>query len=297
MTRLAIFVCLTHQVACAKPPPTTLEPRAAPAPLSRAADAAMILVPGGESIAGSTAEEREQAYADAERTSGRDGARRGRWFANEKERQTTSSEPFVLDRTHVTNAQYAEFVVAASYPWPTIGKAAWLRQGYVQKYETQVARYNWQADAFPKGRGDHPVLLVTHAEATAYCRWRGTLFAAKRRLPTAAEFERAARGTDGRLYPWGGAYDASQLNDMTNGPADTVPVGSFPDSTGPHGHLDLAGNAFSWTSTPWRTSGEYTVKGSAWDDHAGVGRGAANHGRPETVRHAIVGFRCAGKIR
>lgn len=261
-------------------------PRAAPA---AAEPTAMALIPAGPYVAGSTAEEREQAYADHERTSGGDRARRGRWFAREEERrEATLGRAVRLDVTPVTNEAYARFVAATGRPAPSIDAEAWARQGYRQDYEREVRRFNWAGGRPPPGRERHPVVLVTWDDARAYCAWRGA------RLPTAEELEKAARGEDGRVYPWGDVWDPTRLNTADGGPRDTTPVGAFPAGAGPYGHLDLAGNVFHWTATPWPfREVEMTVKGSAWDDHAGVGRGAARHGRPRGVRHAIVGFRCA----
>jgi formylglycine-generating enzyme required for sulfatase activity len=288
------FVALASLAACG---PRAARPadRDAPAPVSRAADAAMIAVPAGTYVAGSTAAEREQAYADAERTAGDDRARRGAWFAREEERHDATLPAFTLDRTHVTDAAYREFLVATGRAGPTIDRAAWQRQGYVQDYDREVARFGWHGQDFPAGRADHPVVLVTYEEAAAYCAWRGRVVGAPRFLPSAAQLEKAARGEAGRIYPWGDAWDETRLDSAVAGPRDTEPVGSHPFGAGPYGHLDLAGEAFEWTSTPWPFDGsKQTLKGSAWDDDAGVGRGAARHGRPRTIRHAIVGFRCAG---
>ncbi len=268
---------------------------AAAAPISRAADAAMLPVPAGPYVAGSTGAERAQAYADAERSAGDPRARRGHWFEREEERhEATLARAALVDRTLVTNAAYEEFVAATRRPAPFVDEATWRRQGYVQDYARAVRRFVWADGRPPAGRAEHPVLLVTHADAAAYCAWRGRLVGAPRRLPRADELEKAMRGGDGRVYPWGDAWDGARLNWARVG--DSEPVGAHPSGAGPYGHLDLAGNAFAWTSTPWPAgpSGtKFTLKGSAWDDHAGVGRGAARHGRPATIHHAIVGFRCA----
>jgi formylglycine-generating enzyme required for sulfatase activity len=140
------------------------------------------------------------------------------------------------------------------------------------------------------------VVLVTWAEADRYCAWRGAQVGAVRRLPTADEFEKAARGEHGAIYPWGDAFDASKLSSAVAGPRDVVDAGSVPAGASPYGVLDAAGNVFQWTSTPFGDPADrkMTVKGSAWDDYAGVGRGASAHGRPRSARHVIVGFRCAG---
>jgi len=120
-----------------------------------------------------------------------------------------------------------------------------------------------------------------------------------RRLPSAHEFEKAVRGTEGQFYPWGIEFDSKKLNSGMSHLRDTIPVGSIPEGVSPFGVLDTAGNIFQWTATPWppggtSASGKMTVRGSAWDDFAGLGRGAAWHGRTHSIRHVIVGFRCAG---
>jgi formylglycine-generating enzyme required for sulfatase activity len=265
------------------------------APVSRAADATMRRVPAGPYVAGSTEAERAQAYADAAASAGDERARRGRWFANEAPRRTANLPRDVwLDRTHVTNEAYAEFVAATGRAAPAIDEVTWRRQGYIQDYAREVVRFAWAGGRPPAGRARHPVLLVTWEDARAYCAWRGAQVGAPRRLPTAAEVEKAMRGDDGRVYPWGETWDPTRLNWAAVG--DTEPVGSHPEGAGPYGHEDLAGLAFVWTADAWRgDETRATLKGSAWDDVAGVGRGAAWHGRPKTIRHAIVGFRCAGE--
>lgn len=264
------------------------------APTSRAADRDMIDIAAGPFIAGSTPEERERAYADARRTSGRDIARRNGWFEREDARHRASLPAFRLDRTAVTQAAYAEFVAAAGEPPPAMSASEWKRLGFVQPYAREVARFQWRDGRPPRGRERHPVVLVTWDQAARYCAWRGRIVGQSRRLPTAAELEKAARGPDGAIYPWGPDFDPARLDSAVDGPRDTVPVGSFPAGASPYGVLDLAGNVFHWSSTPWpHRAGEMTVKGSAWDDHGGVGRGAAQHGRSRRIRHVIIGFRCA----
>lgn len=264
---------------------------------SRAADNAMVLIPAGPFFAGSTPEEREQAYADYRASAGSDAAFRGRWFDREEDRKRLELPAFRIDLTPVTNAAYAEFVRDTRAPAPFVDAATWKKQGFTQDYDSEVVRFNWAGGAPPSGRADHPVVLVTWDQAAAYCQWRGAVVGEARRLPTHLEFEKASRGELGYLYPWGNDWDPSKLNNQQTGPDDTMPVGSFADGASPFGVLDAAGNVFHWTSTPWTRSkrdDDFTVKGSAWDDYAGVGRGAQQHGRPRSIRSAIVGFRCAG---
>jgi formylglycine-generating enzyme required for sulfatase activity len=268
--------------------------RGHPAPASRAADAAMLSIPAGPYRRGSDRAERDQAYDDYQATAGHDGARKHRWFEHEEAPGRGELPAYALDRTPVTQAAYAEFVADTGHRAPSMDAATWKQQGFIQDYATEVARFSWTDSAPPPGREDHPVVLVSWADARAYCHWRGELVGAPRRLPTAAEMEKAARGPDGAAYPWGASYDPARLNSADAGPRDTTPVTAHRDSASAIGALDMAGNVFQWTSTPWpQARGRMTVKGSAWDDHGGVGRAASMHGRPATVRHAIVGFRCA----
>lgn len=280
-------------VGCSSPAPPA-HPQAAEAQLSIAADADMVAIPAGMFIAGSTPEERAQAYDDYQHTANNDSARERTWFDSEEERHQVTLPAFHIDLMPVTQAQFAEFVAARHAPAPAIDEAAWKAQGFAQDYATQVARFVWKDDRPPAGREDHPVVLVTWAEADAYCKWRGELVGQRRRLPTAHEFEKAARGDKGVAYPWGNAFEPERLNCAIGGPRDTEPVGSHLEGKSPYGVLGMAGNVFQWTSTPFPPD-EMTVKGSAWDDFAGVGRGASGHGRNKTARHVIVGFRCAAE--
>jgi len=270
---------------------------AAGAPLSRAADAQMVAVPAGRYVAGSTPEERQLAYDDYQVTSGQEAAREHRWFEVEEDRHMTELPAFRIDLLPVTNAQYAEFVAATGAPAPTMDEATWTKLGLQQPW-AEAKRFVWTDGEIPTGRAEHPVVLVDHDTAAAYCAWRGRLVGEPRRLPTAAEYEKAARGTEAFTYPWGNVWDATKLDSQVGGARDTVPVGSYAEGKSPYGVLELAGNVFEWTSTPWprgapASAPERMVKGSSWDDWAGVGRGASGHARNHTLRHVIIGFRCA----
>lgn len=270
------------------------------ASLSAAADAQMVVIPESRSVAGSTLEERSDAYDDHARTSGKTTARDNKWFETEEDRHVVSLPTYRLDLMPVTNAAYAEFVADGGAPAPTMDEATWKAQGFVQTWPDEVLRFVWVDGRPPSGREDHPVVLVPWHDAAAYCVWRGQVVGTPRRLPSAHELEKAARGAEGMPYPWGRTFEHDKLNSAVGGPGDTVPVGAVPEAVSPFGVLDIAGNVFQWTATPWPTDrplspdGKMTVKGSAWDDFAGLGRGAAWHGRKRTVRHVIVGFRCAG---
>lgn len=256
-------------------------------PLAQAANERMIAIPAGRYVSGSTVEERQAAYDDHAESSGGTAARTNQWFDFEDERRVANLPAFRIDIMPVTQAEFAEFVAAGRAPPPAIDEAAWQAQGFAQPYTT-VQRFVWTTERPPTGREDHPVVLVTQPEAAAYCAWRGG------RLPTSSEFEKAARGDGGLAYPWGAQFEATRLNCAVGGPLDTVAVGSFSSGASPYGVLDMAGNVFQWTATPsQRQPGRIIVRGSSWEDFAGFGRAAALHGRAPSVRHVIVGFRCA----
>lgn len=291
-----VYFIATLVTACGSPAAPHSQRNSAAAE-SRLADQSMLRIPAGPYRSGSTAEERNRAYDDYQATAGGDSARRNNWFQFEPEAHDSELPAYKFDRHPVTQAAYAEFVAATGTPAPTISESDWKAQRFIQDYATEVQRFNWNSGRLPQGREQHPVVLVPWKRAQAYCVWRGKLVGAARRLPSADEFEKAARGPQGAIYPWGGSYQRDKLNSADGGLRDTCPVSSYPAGRSARGADDVAGNVFQWTSTPWpRGSGRMTVKGSAWDDHGGLGRAAAAHGRPAGVRHAIVGFRCAADL-
>ncbi len=167
---------------------------------------------------------------------------------------------FELARTPVTNAQYEEFVANTGAAAPP----------------------HWPAP------DDHPVTFVDWHEAAAFCAW------ADGRLPTEAEWEKAARGTDGRTYPWGDEEDESRAAvaaGIKHG--STSPVGSHPEGASPYGLLDMAGNVWEWTTTEY-PPGERVLRGGSF---ASPGLALArctmrSHSRP-VRRQSHIGFRVA----
>jgi formylglycine-generating enzyme required for sulfatase activity len=145
---------------------------------------------------------------------------------DERPAHSVTVAAFWLDRTEVTNAAYLECVKA----------------GVCRMYREDVAQ-SMKAGPERKFRGPtQPVVGVSWQDAKTYCEWRG------KRLPTEAEWERAARDGDGRRFPWGNDRPVPGHHGCFQGVADgaTAPVGSYPDGAGPYGHLDLAGNVWEW---------------------------------------------------
>jgi formylglycine-generating enzyme required for sulfatase activity len=252
----------------------------------------VVAVPAGPYIRGSDRREREAAYLLDEAAYGHNRTRTGKWYENEPARQTVELPAFEITRGPITNALYAAFVAATGYQIPDVDPATWRGYGLIHPYQ-RTRRHAWTDGTYPLGRGGHPVVLVSHGDARAYADWLSEVSGRHWRLPSEAEWEKAARGTDGRRFPWGRVWDPARLNSHDRGPFDTTPVGVYPAGASPYGLLDAAGQVFEWTATPATGAGaRFIVKGGSWDDSGcGVCRPAARHARPASLKHILIGFR------
>jgi serine/threonine-protein kinase len=140
---------------------------------------------------------------------------------------------------------------------------------------------------------DHPVANVTWDEAKAYCAWAGLV------LPDEAEWEKAARGEDGRRYPWGNAWDGSRCNhglapsgtDASDGYTQTSPVGAFPLGASPYGALDMAGNVWQWCGDRYHENQVAGIRGGSWFASARSCLSSWSGRDPPSNRHPDYGFR------
>ncbi len=277
--RVTIAALLLGGTLCAMvPPPVLAQP-----------EAALIDIPAGPFIMGSDPEERETAYRLDEAAYGHSVTRKNGWYDREPQR-TVVLDAYQIQSVPVTNAAYARFLQDTGHPPPAVDRTTWDGYGLIHPYERALP-YMWETAMPPPDRLDHPVVMVSHGDARAYARWLSRQTGKTWRLPTEAEWEKAARGTDGRYFPWGNRFDPEKLNSHDAGPFATVPVGSFPDGASPFGLLDAAGQVFEWTSTK-AGDARHIVKGGSWDDRGcGVCRPAARHSRPDDIKHILVGFR------
>lgn len=251
---------------------------------------AMVSVPAGPFISGSDREEREYAYSLDEKAYGHSVTRNNKWYENELPRAERKTAVFDIMTNLVTNADYARFVDETGHPPPTVDRATWKSYRLIHPYERSL-KFQWHDGKMPQGRGNHPVTMVTVADANAFAAWLSEKTGHRWRLATELEWEKAMRGTDGRIFPWGDEWDAAKLNSHDEGPFDTVPVGSFPDGASPFGVLDAVGQVFEWVSDSPR-DGRHFVKGGSWDDKGcGVCRPAERHQRPSDIKHILIGFR------
>ena len=251
---------------------------------------AVVTVPAGRFIAGSDRDEREAAYQLDEAAYQHSRTRAAGWYDRERSRTTLRTGAYVITRSPITNRQYAAFVRITGHPVPDVDQATWESYRLVHPFE-RTRRFAWTDEEPPPGRESHPVVLVTHADAKAYASWLSLITGHHWRLPSELEWEKAARGEDGRRFPWGEQYLPGRVNSHDAGPFDTMPVGSFAAGASPYGALDMAGQVFEWTADQPR-AGRATVKGGSWDDKGcGVCRPAARHTRPVSLKHILIGFR------
>jgi formylglycine-generating enzyme required for sulfatase activity len=248
-----------------------------------------VKIPAGPFIQGSDRAEREDAYRLDEAAYGHNVTRQNRWYEDEP-RLNSVIAAYEITQTPITNDQYAAFVRATGHPVPDVDPRIWAGYRLIHPWE-RTRKFAWQGGVPLSGREDHPVVLVSHSDAIAYATWLSRETGQLWRLPSEAEWEKAVRGTDGRRFPWGDAFDPARLNSHDEGPFDTVPVGRIRAGASPYGLLDGAGQVFEWTATP-AGPGRHIVKGGSWDDKGcGVCRPAARHGRPDNIKHILIGFR------
>lgn len=206
-----------------------------------------------------------------------------KYVGREVPRHKVFVQEFEIGKYPVTNFQYQAFVQDTGHRLPR----------------------HWESDQYPEGMGEHPVVYVTWHDVAAYCEWLSEKTGRLYRLPTEAEWEKAARGTDGREWPWGNEWSANKCNSKEGGPGTTTPVGQYSlDGDSPYGVADLAGNVWEWC-TDWLGAYEgnpfpdedygetyKVVRGGSWD-HAQVGARCAYRGWFEPKYwNDDVGFRC-----
>ena len=205
----AFFIVVTFLSAC----------EIAPDPLSSKGVSevdgkAMMLVPAGEFIMGTN-------RTDPENTHLKIGTVKP-LYKDQHPEHKVHLDAFYIDQYEVTNREYKRFIDTTQFP---------------------DLPGHWEEGTFPEGKGGLPVTNITWREAFTYALWAG------KRLPTEAQWEKAARGTDGRLFPWGDEYNKGWANVGIDGAKALAAGGSYPKDVSPFIIYDMAGNVMEWTSS------------------------------------------------
>lgn len=205
---------------------------------------------------------------------------------DEQPQRQVKLKAFYIDKFETTNTQYQKFIDATDNKTP----------------------FDWESRSYPEGEDNWPVSHIDWYDAKAYCEWAG------KRLPTEAEWEKAARGTDARIYPWGNEFDAEKLNtrEWNKYKVERVKVGNFPEGASPYGLLDMAGSVWEWTADWYDAYPGSKIKGranfgkiykvargGAWNT---IGKELARTNmrytyRPEVSYHCYIGVRCVKDLK
>lgn len=213
---------------------------------------------------------------------------KGEFSAAEYERLYVAA--YWIDRTPVTNADYARFLQA--------------HPGYPPPFNRSTKELNWRKTSiwskeytYPSGQGEHPVVLVSWYDAVEYAKWAG------KRLPTWQEWMKAAMGVQGRVFPWGWFFPTPQVCNMLR--KGTTPVGLFsPQGDSPYGCVDMAGNVEEWIGDDHgivlgrmqkSLLGGYT-SAAEWEDEYGPRMSNTISGTTADRKWKSIGFRCASDV-
>jgi formylglycine-generating enzyme required for sulfatase activity len=195
-------------------PETPTQPKEPQLPTLHPFEPEMILIPAGEFLMGSDPRQDPDAVDD------------------EQPQHRLHLPEYYLARTPVTNAQYHAFVLATGHTPPEDWKG-------------------WTGRRPPRGQEDHPVVHVSWDDALDYCQWLAEVTGRRYTLPSEAEWEKAARGADGRIYPWGHGWESGRCNSEESNVGKTTAVHAYPQGASPYGVLDIAGNVYEWTRSLW----------------------------------------------
>jgi formylglycine-generating enzyme required for sulfatase activity len=208
----------------------------------------------------------------------------GSWMERETPYHQVYLPAYEIGMYPVTNAQYAAFVRATGHGAPR----------------------HWKGGQIPPGEENHPVVYVSWRDARAFCEWLSRETGQPFRLPTEAEWEKAARGMDGRIWPWGNRWDPTRCNSWEGGPHETTPVGHYsPRGDSLYEAADMVGNVWEWCSSLYKSypydpgdgredleaGGSRVLRGGSWFSYWRWSRCAGRTGLTPDVRGVNWGFR------
>ena len=230
--------------------------------LARDVTMEFVFVPAGEFMMGSDPQKDKQAQPA------------------EQPQHKVSLGEYLIGKYPVTNLQYQAFVQAARRTPPS----------------------HWSGNEIPIGKENHPVVNVSWQAASDFCEWAAKVSGARVYLPTEAEWEKAARGTDGRIFPWGDEAPDVQRCNFNQNVKDTTPVGKYsPRGDSPYGCADMAGNVWDWVAD-WYVPDYYgksptrqyrVLRGGSWYHYNLYLRSAYRSYDDPSLTYNVIGFRCA----
>ncbi|MEO8342259.1 MAG: SUMF1/EgtB/PvdO family nonheme iron enzyme [Gallionella sp.] len=254
---VALASCVTHS------PPAQTADKPVTESAVKAVDDGMVLIPAGEFTMGSDKETNEAMWREANALN--PYGFKDKLYIDEHPAHKVNLPAYYLDKYEVTSEQYRDFVIATDhsvpYIWANNGYnldkdfLATLPIGHLRTVATDRFRLDMdvpnmtqenllvELDKIQMARNKLPVAAVTWPDADAYCHWAG------KRLPSEAEWEKAARGPQGFEYPWGNEWDPKKINTMSENPeAPYSPVGSYPSDMSGYGIYDMAANVTEWVA-------------------------------------------------
>jgi formylglycine-generating enzyme required for sulfatase activity len=212
---------------------------------------------------------------------------KGKFLYGDNKKERTIDADYDIDAFPVTQQQYKAFIDATGHRLP-------FGEG------DRAELYCWDKNqkTFPEGLDDHPVVLVSHEDAVKFCKWRSETEKSDIRLPTDLEWEKAARGEDGREYPWGNEFDAEKCNTKESGIKQTTSVTAYPKGRSPYDVHDMAGNVWEWTSSHYdEAKMRYSLRGGSWYFNRDGARCAFRDWLDPFGRFLNVGFRCVRTVK
>ena len=216
--------------------------RLSPTAISPIDQKEMVLIPAGEFLMGTNKTDKENRHRSIGTVKP--------LYADQHPQQKVFLDNYYIDRYEVTNKEYKMFLADTNY------------------YETPS---HWKNRKYKEGEGDLPVTQVTWYEAFAYAIWAG------KRLPTEAQWEKAARGIDGREYPWGNQFNENMANIGIEGPKKAMPAKTFPKDISPYQVYDMAGNVMEWVLDWYEPYSGSNYKSSRFGKTFKVIRGSGFH--------------------
>lgn len=213
----------------------------------------------------------------------------GDLFMSEQPQHEVVLPAFEMGKFPVTNVEYHQFIWDTSHRIPR----------------------NWDGFSYPPGKENHPVVGVSIDDAISYCKWLSKKTSSEFRLPSEAEWERAARWIDGRMYPWGNVFDPWRCNTLESGYNSTTPVGIYSTSGDSRDECaDMVGNVWEWTRSQYKPypysfndgredfdrNSKYVVRGGAWYYSRKMARCTAREGVAVDYQSPSLGFRLARSV-